>query len=85
MAIRIFISRRDKKLGMPRVCNVAKVVELIGCSAKGWDDAVQVALRRAVKSIRNISGLHVVGMKAKVEKGRIVEYKAVIRVVFGVE
>jgi dodecin len=34
--------------------SVAKIVELVGSSNKGWEDAVQVAVNEAVKTIHGI-------------------------------
>ena len=38
---------------------VIKVVELVGQSDKSWEDAVQVAVKEAAKTIRHISGVEV--------------------------
>jgi len=34
--------------------SVAKVIELIGSSPKGWEDAAKNAVREAAKTVRNI-------------------------------
>lgn len=64
---------------------VAKVVELVGTSKKNFDDAINEAVRRAGKTIRNVSGLDVVGQKAIVKNGRVVEYRVNLKLAFGVE
>ena len=38
---------------------VARVTKIIGSSSKGWQDAVNEALKRANKTLRNLTGLHV--------------------------
>jgi len=39
--------------------SVAKIVEIVGSSNKGWKDASQNAVNEAVKTIREIHGIEV--------------------------
>lgn len=64
---------------------VVKVIELIGNSPKSWEDAVQNAVKEASKSVRNIKGLDLKRCTAKVANGKVVEYRAVVKVAFIVE
>lgn len=64
---------------------VIKVIELIGCSEKSFEDAVREALDRASKTIRNITGIDVISFKAEVSEGKIKEYRAVVKIAFKVE
>lgn len=68
--------------GLVSRVDIVKVIELVGASEKSWDDAVQTALNEAAKTVENIVGIDVVGMNAKVEKNRIIEYKANVKVAF---
>jgi flavin-binding protein dodecin len=52
--------------------HVAKVIELVGSSEKGWSEAADVAVHTASKSIKNITGVEVVSMTAQVRDGGIV-------------
>jgi len=65
--------------------SVAKVVELIGSSPAGWEEAVGNAVEAASQTLRNIRGVDVVRWTAKVEKNKIVEYRAVVKIAFVVE
>ena len=65
--------------------SVAKIVELIGSSNLSFDDAVKNAVDEAAKTIRGISGIWVKDFKAKVEDGKITEYRAIIKLTFVVE
>jgi flavin-binding protein dodecin len=65
--------------------NVAKIIELVGSSEKGWSEAADVAVKQASQSIKNITGIQVSAMTAQVEDGGIVMYKATVKVAFGVE
>ena len=65
--------------------SVAKIIELVASSDKSWDDAVRNAVAEAAKTVRGIRGVDVQDWTARVEGGRIVEYKANVKVAFGVE
>jgi flavin-binding protein dodecin len=65
--------------------SVAKVVELIGSSPDSWEEAVANAVEAAAYTIRNIKGVDVKRWTAKVEKNKIVEYRAVVKIAFIVE
>ena len=64
---------------------VIKIIELIGTSEKSWEDAVQDAVTEASKTIRNISGVHAINQTAEVKDGKIVNYKADVKIAFVVE
>lgn len=64
---------------------VVKIIELIGSSPKGWEEAVENAVKEASKTVKNIKGVHVIRCTAKVEDSKIVEYRADVKVAFIVE
>ncbi|MGI0091750.1 MAG: dodecin family protein [Nitrososphaerales archaeon] len=64
---------------------VAKVTELIGHSEKSWQDAAEIAVSEAAKSIRGITGDEVRHFMARVQGGKIVEYRSDIEIAYGVE
>lgn len=64
---------------------VVKVIELIGSSPTSWENAAANAVAEASKSVRNIRGVDLKHCTAKVDKGKIVEYRAVVKVAFIVE
>lgn len=64
---------------------VARVTKIVGSSPNSWQDAVGEALKRANKTLRNLSGLKVLEHKAKIEGGKIVEYRATVEVTFILE
>lgn len=61
---------------------VVKVMELVGQSKKDWQDAVANAVTEASRSAKNISGVEVYNWTANVQDGRIVEYKADVKVAY---
>ena len=62
--------------------SVAKVTEIIASSPKSFDDAVVIGIKRASKKIENIRGAWIAQQKITVEKGKIVEFRVVMRVTF---
>ncbi len=64
---------------------VVKVVELIGSSPVSWEEATKNALAEAAKTIRGIKSIYVKRCNAKVEKNKIVEYRAVVKIAFVVQ
>ena len=64
---------------------VARVSEITASSPSGFDDAVKEGMARAAKTLRGITGLEVVSLKAKVEDGKITEFRAAMKVTFVLE
>jgi flavin-binding protein dodecin len=64
---------------------VARVTKLTSASPKSWQDAVEQGIRRANKTLRGLTGLEVVSMKAHIEKGKIAEYRVTMEITFILE
>jgi flavin-binding protein dodecin len=64
---------------------VIKIIELVGISTKGLQDAVESAVKEASKTIRNMKGIDILSWTAKVEDDKIVEYRANVKISFVVE
>ncbi len=64
---------------------VLKVIELVGVSERSWQDAVENAVERAAETIRNIQGVDILGWTGKVNGGKIVEYRADVKISFLIE
>jgi flavin-binding protein dodecin len=62
--------------------SIAKVSEIISSSSKSFEDAVQAGIKRASKTLENVSGAWIKDQKVKVEKGKITEYRVIMRVTF---
>jgi flavin-binding protein dodecin len=67
--------------------HIAKIVEVVGNSNKSWQDAAQVALDEAKKTVHGITGIEVADMTAKVDPntGNITQYHAAVKIAFGIE
>jgi hypothetical protein len=64
---------------------VHKVIEILAQSEKGWEDAAQLAVTEASKTVRNIESVYVHEMTAKVEENLIVQYRANVKITFLVD
>jgi len=43
---------------------VGKIIELVGTSSRGFEDAINEAVRRSSKTVKNIRGVDVVAQKS---------------------
>jgi len=64
---------------------VARVTEITAGSPKGFDDAVKIGFARASQTLRGITGMRVVELRVAAEKGKIVEYRVRLEVIFILE
>lgn len=64
--------------------SVYKVVEIIGTSDKGWEEAAQVAVTTASKSLRDLRVAEVEELDLKIEDGKII-YRVKLNVSFKYE
>lgn len=62
--------------------SVAKVTEIIASSKKSFDDAIEVGIKRANKTLRNVKGAWVAGYKVDCDKGKITNYRVTLKVTF---
>lgn len=62
--------------------SVARVTEIISSSAKGFDDAVDSGIKRACKTLDNVTGAWVQDQKVVVKDGKITEYRVSMKVTF---
>ena len=65
--------------------SMLKVIEVLAESKKSWDDAAQVAVNTAAKSVRNIRSINMENMSAQVAKGKIVNYRIIAKIAFELE
>jgi len=62
--------------------SVYKVTEVIGASAKSWDDAAKNAVETAAGTLRDLRIAEVVKMDVKIDGGKIVEYRTRLQLSF---
>jgi hypothetical protein len=60
-----------------------KVIEVLAESKKSWDDAAQVAVSNAAKTVRKVRSINIVNMQATVNgKGKIDSYRINAKITF---
>lgn len=62
--------------------HVYKTLELTGSSPKSIEDAIQSAVGRASKTIRNIKWVEVLEQRGHVENGKIAHWQVTMKVSF---
>ena len=65
--------------------SVAKVTEISSSSAESFEDAIRLGIARADKTLDQVKGAWVNGMKVDVEGGEIVRYRVNLKVTFVLE
>ena len=65
--------------------SVAKVTEISATSTKGFEQAISAGINRAAKTLKNVKGAWVKGMKVDIENGRIRQYRVDLKVTFVLE
>ena len=61
---------------------VYKIIELVGSSPKGFEDAVQVAVSEASKSLKDLRIVEVEKFDCKIENNKITSYRAKVKLSF---
>ncbi len=62
--------------------NVYKMIELVGASEKGIDDAIENAVARASKTLRNMDWFEVIETRGRLENGKINHWQVKLQVGF---
>ena len=61
---------------------VAKITEIQSGSSKSFEDAIAQGIARAEKTLRNVSGAWIKSQQVTIEKGKVVEYRVLMKVTF---
>ncbi len=65
--------------------SVYKIITLVGTSTKSWEDAAKEAVETAAKTLRDLRIAEVEELDMQLDKGKIVNYRAKVRVSFKYE
>ena len=65
--------------------SIYNVVELIGTSEKSWEEAAKNAVETAGKTLRDLRVAEIVKLDLKVDKNKVVAYRARVQVSFKYE
>jgi hypothetical protein len=61
---------------------IGKIAEITSTSRKSFDDAVQAGVKRATKTLENVTGAGVQDQEVIVKDNKISEYRVRLRVTF---
>ena len=65
--------------------NIYKHIELTGTSSTSIEDAVQSAIAKAAKSVRNIRWMQIIETRGHVENGKVVQWQVTLKAGFTLE
>ncbi len=65
--------------------SIIKVIEIMSSSPKSWEDAAQLAVINASRTIHRIRSFYVKEQSAGIENGKIIEYRITGRLSFELE
>jgi len=60
--------------------HIYKIIELVGSSTKGTDEAINNAIERATKTLRNMDWFEVVETRGHLQDGKIAHFQVKIKV-----
>jgi len=65
--------------------SVARVTEITASSPKSFDAAMQVGLKRATKTLKNVTAAWIASQEVQLKDGKVVEYRVRMKVTFILE
>ena len=65
--------------------HVYKLIELTGTSAISIEDAIERAIQRAHKTLKQLCWFQVVETRGNIEKGKVLHWQVTIKVGFSIE
>jgi dodecin len=65
--------------------SVYKVIELVGTSSESWEKAASHAIETAAKNLKNLRIAEVSQLDVQLEDGKVVRYRAKVKVSFRYE
>jgi dodecin len=63
----------------------AKIIEIICCSTKSFDDAINCGIAEASKTIHGIRSAWIKDKSMCIENNKIVKYKVILKVTFEID
>ncbi len=64
---------------------VAKISEITSTSDKSFDDAIRRGIKRASKTLKNITGAWVADQEVLIDDGKVTGYRVRLRITFVLE
>jgi flavin-binding protein dodecin len=69
-------SQRKQKMSM------LKVIEVLAESEKSWEDAAQLAVTKAGKTVHNVKSIYIENFEATVDQGKLKKYRVNAKISF---
>jgi len=79
-SIHHLIVKRQREVTMSD--HVYKVEEIVGSSEDGIEDAIEVAITRAAKTLRHLAWFEVREIRGHIEEGEVAHYQVKLKVGF---
>ena len=58
---------------------------MLAQSSKSWEDAAKIAVEEASRTVRHVRSIYIKDLQAKVENGKISEYRVTAKISFDLE
>ena len=65
--------------------SVYKVIELVGTSTNGWEDAAKAAVNKAGESLKNLRIAEITKLDMTMESGNVVRFRARVTLSFKID
>ena len=82
---RILPDRKSRRTNRDNVDHIYRVIEIVGTSDKSISDAINNAISRAHKTLRNLRWFEVIRTSGHIEDGKVRHYQVTLSVGFTME
>ena len=64
---------------------VLKMIEVVGTSEKGLDDAIREAVSRASKTVRNMQWFEVTEIRGSIDDEAVAQFQVMVKIGFAID
>lgn len=64
---------------------VLKMIEVVGTSEKGLDDAIREAVSRASKTVRNMQWFEVTEIRGSIDDKAVAQFQVMVKIGFAID
>jgi flavin-binding protein dodecin len=65
--------------------HVYKITQLAGSSSTSVEDAIETAIAKAAKTVRNMDWFEVIETRGQIEEGKVAHYQVILNIGFRLE
>lgn len=77
--------KEEPKPKLAAATSISKIIELQAESSRSWEDAVQLCLAEAVRTVKNISSISVSEFSASVQDDSVQKFQVRCKIAFGID